>query len=191
MKLTAQKTEISPIEDYISTDYNPLNLNYGQYIMKKTVNLPLYNEFINIFSNHQIKSWQAKHFWKEMDLKPPYRTKRHKSLMYSALKMLLKYNYLELNIEKSTKKTFSYNETPRLNELRNKHKKQKLDQIFSRKKTEILCEIREKENNLKFIHSLALMDKSLEKFFIDHQNNLEMDIRNMNSNLKFMEEILN
>lgn len=111
--------------------------------------------------------------------------------MYSALKMLLKYNYLELNIEKSTKKTFSYNETPRLNELRNKHKKQKLDQIFSRKKTEILCEIREKENNLKFIHSLALMDKSLEKFFIDHQNNLEMDIRNMNSNLKFMEEILN
>lgn len=111
--------------------------------------------------------------------------------MYAGLKILLKCNYLKLDPENSTKKAFSYTETPRLNELRDKHKKQKLEHIFLKKKTELLCEIQDKENNLKFMHSLFLDDKSLEKYFIDHQNKLKNDIRNINSNLKFMEEILN
>lgn len=67
MKLTAQKTEISPIEDYISTDYNPL-LHKGQPVMRKTVNLRLYDEFMDIFANHEIKNWQGKHFWEKMGM---------------------------------------------------------------------------------------------------------------------------
>lgn len=36
--------------------------------MRKTVNLPLYDEFMDIFANHEIKNWQAKHFWEKMGM---------------------------------------------------------------------------------------------------------------------------
>lgn len=110
MKLTAQKTEISPIEDYISTDYNPL-LHKGQPVMRKTANLPLYDEFMDIFANHEIKNWQAKHFWEKMGMSKNSKVEQHRRLMYVGLRILVKCHYLEVDVSQSTRRVFSYKET--------------------------------------------------------------------------------
>lgn len=117
MKLTAQKTEISPIEDYISTDYNPL-LHKGQPVMRKTANLPLYDEFMDIFANHEIKNWQAKHFWEKMGMSKNSKVEQHRRLMYVGLRILVKCHYLEVDVSQSTRRVFSYKETHRLDSKR-------------------------------------------------------------------------
>ncbi|HHX4924422.1 hypothetical protein [Acinetobacter baumannii] len=150
MKLTAQKTEISPIEDYISTDYNPL-FDFGKHDMRKIVNLPLYDEFMDIFMNHEICNWQAKNFWEKINLSQTYGSYERRRQMYAGLKVLVKYNYLEIDFNSSTKRAYSYKERPRLEELRNKYKKHQLEKIFSTKKIELLSQIKEKENNINFI----------------------------------------
>lgn len=190
MKLIAQKTEISTIEDYISTDYNPL-LYLGQSVMRKTVNLPLYDEFMGIFENHEIRNWQAKHFWEKMVLSKHISSEEDRWLMYAGLRILVKCQYLEVDMSKSTKRAFSYKETQRLDNLREILKKQKLETLFFEKKSEFLCQIQDKENNINFIKTLLEDDKTLEKYFIVHQQKLENDIRNINSNIKFMEDVLN
>lgn len=159
--------------------------------MSKTVNLPLYEEFIDIFANHEIRNWQAKHFWKEMMGNQNIRTEKDRRLMYAGLKILVKCHYLEVDVAQSTKKAFSYKETQRLENLRENYKKQKLEKVFLEKKTEFLCQIKDKENNINFIQTLLADDRTLEKFFIVHQQKLENDIKNINSNIKFMEDILN
>jgi len=111
--------------------------------------------------------------------------------MYAGLRVLLKCNYLELDIENSKKNAFSYKETPHLNKLRELYKKQKLTELFSTKKLVLLDELQEKENIIEFINDLLLDDKSLEKYFIDHKKTLENDIKKINSNIRFMDDILN
>ena len=159
--------------------------------MSKSVNLPLYDEFLKIFINHEIINWQAKHFWEKMGLNQRYRAKRCKRLMYVGLRVLLRCKYLEIDVTKSSKKAFSYKETPRLNELRDRYKKQKLEAIFSIKKSEFLNQIKDKENNIEFIESLLSDDKTLEKYFINHKEKLETDIKNIKSNIKLMDSIMN
>ncbi|MDM1786760.1 hypothetical protein [Acinetobacter bereziniae] len=159
--------------------------------MRKTVNLPLYDEFMDIFANHEIKNWQAKHFWERMSVGKSYFAEQHRRLMYAGLKVLVKCQYLEVDVSQSTSKAFSYIETNRLDNLREKYKKQKLERIFLTKKTEFLCQIKDKENNINFIQTLLADDKTLEKYFIAHQQKLENDIRSINSNIKFMEDVLN
>lgn len=159
--------------------------------MKKTFKLPLYNEFLEVFANNEIHNWQAKHFWEKMGLNQRYRARRCKRLMYAGLRVLLKYNYLELDIESSKKNAFSYKETPHLNKLRELYKKQKLTELFSTKKLVLLDELQDKENIIEFINDLLLDDKSLEKYFIDHKKTLENDIKKINSNIRFMDDILN
>ncbi|ENU93546.1 hypothetical protein F971_00804 [Acinetobacter vivianii] len=159
--------------------------------MRKTVNLPLYDEFMDIFANHEIRNWQAKHFWKEMVGSLNIRAEQDKRLMYAGLKILVKCDYLEVDITQSKKGIFSYKETQRLELLRKKHIKQKLERVFVEKKIEFLCQIKDKENNINFIQTLLADDQTLEKYFLEHQLRLENDIRNINSNIKFMEDVLN
>lgn len=159
--------------------------------MRKTVNLPLYDEFMDIFTNYEIENWQAKHFWEKMKINQSHKAEPHRRLMYIGLKILVRFKYLEVDIHQSTKRAFSYKELPRLDELRDKHKKQKLERIFSTKKNEFLGQIKDKENNIDFIQAILADDKSLEKYFIIHQQKLENDIKSINSNIKFMEEVLN
>ncbi|MFV5374271.1 hypothetical protein [Acinetobacter calcoaceticus] len=159
--------------------------------MRKTVNLPLYDQFMDIFANHEIKNWQAKHFWEKMGMNNSSRAEQHRHLMYAGLRVLVKCHYLEVDVTQSTRKTFSYKETHRLENLREKHKKQILERVFLEKKTEFLGQIKDKETNINFIQSLLADDKTLEKYFILHQQKLENDIRSINSNIKFMEDILN
>ena len=158
--------------------------------MPKSVNLPLYDEFLKIFLDHKILNWQAKHFWEKMDLNQRYRAKYCKKLMYVGLRVLLKCQYLVVDANKSTKNAFSYNETPRLNELRNEYKKHKLEKIFLIKEIEFINKIKDKENNLMFIESLLLEDKTLEKHLINHKENLENEIKIMNSNIQLMKGIV-
>ncbi|MCY1160523.1 hypothetical protein D9M71_00510 [compost metagenome] len=159
--------------------------------MKKNIKLPLYDEFLEIFDNHQINNWRARHFWEKIKLEDCYKTKWYKNQMYTGLKVLLECKYLEVDNEKSTKTSFSYKETPRLNELRDQHKKQKLERVFNTKKIELSGRIKDKENNINFIKSLLEDDKTLEKYFISHKEKLENDIKNINSNIKLMNNILN
>ncbi|QDK97120.1 hypothetical protein FM020_04135 [Acinetobacter tandoii] len=159
--------------------------------MKKNVKLPLYDEFLEIFDNHQIKNWRARHFWEIIKLENCYNNKRYKNQMYAGLKVLLECKYLEIDEEKSTKTSFSYNETSRLNELRERHKKQKLEKIFNSKKIELSDLIKDKENNINFIKSLLEDDKTLEKYFIKHKDKIEIEIKNIQSNINLMNNILN
>ncbi|MDC5485956.1 hypothetical protein NRA67_19490, partial [Acinetobacter baumannii] len=55
----------------MSTDYNPL-FDFGKHDMRKIVNLPLYDEFMDIFMNHEICNWQAKNFWEKINLSQTY-----------------------------------------------------------------------------------------------------------------------
>ena len=158
--------------------------------MPKSVNLPLYDDFLKIFIDNEIINWQAKHFWEKMGLNQRDRAKHCKQLMYIGLRVLLKCQYLEVDANKSTKKAFSYNETPRLNELRNQYKKQKLKNAFLLKETEFINKIKDKENNLTFIESLLLDDKTLEKHLINHKEKLENEIKNMHSNIRLMKDIM-
>lgn len=111
--------------------------------------------------------------------------------MYVGLRILVKCHYLEVDVSQSTRRVFSYKETHRLDNLREKFKKQKLEKVFLAKKTEFLGQIKDKENNINFIQTLLADDKTLKKYFIVHQQQLENDIRSINSNIKFMEDVLN
>lgn len=158
--------------------------------MSKSVNLPLYDEFLKIFINHKIINWQAKHFWEKMGASQHNRTIHRKSLMYVGLRVLLRCKYLEIDEVKSSKKSFIYKETPKLDELRDKYIKRKLEAIFEVKKNDFLNQIQNKENNIKFIESILLEDETLEKYFINHKEKLENDIKNIKSNIKFMDSIM-
>lgn len=159
--------------------------------MKRPVHLPLYHEFLELFDNYEIQNWRAKQFWEKLNINQIYRNDKTKRLMYSGLKILIRFQYLEVNHETSRKNVFSYTETPRMNELRNRTKKQKLEEIFSKKKTEFLDQIKDKENNIEFLESLLSDDKTLEKYFINHKETMENDIKNIKSNIKLMDDIMN
>lgn len=143
------------------------------------------------FANQEIKNWQAKHFWEKMGMSKNSKVEQHRRLMYVGLRILVKCHYLEVDVSQSTRRVFSYKETHWLDNLREKFKKQKLEKVFLAKKTEFLGQIKDKENNINFIQTLLADDKTLEKYFIVHQQQLENDIRSINSNIKFMEDVLN
>lgn len=159
--------------------------------MKRPVHLPLYHEFLELFDNYEIQNWRAKQFWEKLNVNQNYRNEKSKRLMYSGLKVLMYYKYLEIDPAASKKNIFSYTETPRMNELRNRTKKQKLEKIFSEKKVKFLAQIKDKENNIDFIETLLSDNKTLEKYFINHKERLENEIKNINSNIRLMDEIFN
>lgn len=158
--------------------------------MSRKTHLPLYDDFLELFINYEINNWQAKDFWKKMLTSRPNMSKTARSRMYSGLKILLDFKYLEVNPTASSKYSFRYKETSRLNDLRNQYKKQKLQDIFMSKKSDLLVEREEKENNIEFLNTLLSDDATLEKYFITHKDKIEKDIKKINSNIKLMEEIL-
>lgn len=158
--------------------------------MKRSVHLPLYHEFLELFDNYEIQNWQAKQFWEKLNISQNQRNEKSKRLMYSGLKVLMYYQYLEVDPATSNKNVFSYKETPRMNELRNRTKKQKLEETFAKKKSEFLDQIKDKENNIEFLQSLLSYDETLEKYFINHKEKLKNEIKNINSNIRLMDEIL-
>ncbi|MGO1064073.1 hypothetical protein [Acinetobacter lwoffii] len=158
--------------------------------MKRSIHLPMYYEFLELFDNYEIQNWEAKQFWEKLNMSQNNRNEKSKRLMYSGLRVLMKLKYLEVNPLTSKKNIFSYTETPRMKELRNRTKKQKLEEIFSKKKTEFLDQIKDKENNIKFLQSLLSDDKTLEKYFINYEEQLKNDIKNINSNIRLMDEII-
>jgi hypothetical protein len=158
--------------------------------MKRPRHLPLYYEFLELFDNYEIQNWEAKQFWEKLNISQNNKNEKSKRLMYSGLRVLVQLQYLEVNPLTSKKNIFSYTETPRMNELRNRIKKQKLEEIFSKKKTEFLDQIKDKENNIEFLESLLSDDKTLEKYFINYKEQLKNDIKNINSNIRLMNEIM-
>src|SRR5690606_39762955 len=109
----------------------------------------------------------------------------------SGLKVLMYYQYLEIDPAASKKNVFSYTETPRMNELRNRTKKQKLEKIFSEKKVQFIAQIKDKENNVEFLNDLLADNESLEKYFINYKETMENDIKNIKSNIKLMDDTMN
>ncbi|WP_180103907.1 hypothetical protein [Acinetobacter sp. YH12134] len=159
--------------------------------MPRSIHLPLYDEFLELFDNHTVQNWEAKKFWEKINIKQASRNEKSRRLMYSGLKVLRRCKYLSVASENTKKGVFLYSETPRLNELRGRLKKQKLEGTFNQKKLEFLDQIQDKENNIEFLQSLLVSDSTLEKYFIKHKEKLENDIRNINSNIKLMDDILN
>ena len=58
------------------------------------------------------------------------------------------------------------------------------------KETEFINQINDKKNNLTFIESLLSDDKTLEKYLINYKEQLKNDIKNINSNIRLMDEII-
>jgi hypothetical protein len=158
--------------------------------MKNSVNLPLYNEFLELFDNYKILNWKAENFWEVIKRNQPNPTRKYKRQMYEGLKVLLECQYLEIDTIRSRKKAFIYSETPRLEELRSRHKNEQLAKIFSCKKASLLNDIEELESNITFINNLVSEDQTLEKYFIEIKELLEKDIRKFKSNIKLMDGIL-
>lgn len=86
--------------------------------MARNTHLPLYDDFLDLFINHEVNNWQAKDFWEKMLTSRPNMPKTAKRRMYSGLKILLDFEYLEVNPTASSKYSFRYKETSRLNDLR-------------------------------------------------------------------------
>lgn len=158
--------------------------------MKRPIHLPLTYEFFELFDNYEIKNWQAKQFWKNLNISSDEKNKNTKSLMYSGLKILTKIGFLEVNYEISKRNSFSYTETVPLSEFRNQRKKEKLEIFFSKKKSECIYQIEDKKNNIAFLESLLSEDKILNQYFLKYQNDLKNDVEKIKSNLKLMERIL-
>ena len=102
--------------------------------MARNTHLPLYDDFLDLFINHEVNNWQAKDFWEKMLTSRPNMPKTAKRRMYSGLKILLNFKYLEADPTTSSKNSFRYKETPRLNDLRNKYKKQNFKIFLCQKK---------------------------------------------------------
>lgn len=118
--------------------------------IKRSVHLPLYHEFLELFDNHEIQNWQAKQFWEKLNISQHNRTEKTKRLMYSGLRVLMQLQYLEVDPLTSKKNTFSYTETPRMNELRSRTKIQRLKETFSKKKLNLLIKSKIKKIILNF-----------------------------------------
>ena len=137
MKLTAQKTEISPIEDYISTDYNP------HYFLKMVLftmfdfNLPLEHHFLNIFENYEINNWEAKQFWSKFDVSENVNHFRLRQNAYLGIKILSKKGYLSFKCSPNSSKIFWYSETHKLKQIRINNFKKNYRQIFMDHKNKI------------------------------------------------------
>lgn len=145
---------------------------------------------MEIFDNNEILNWKAKDFWVAMKFDQCYDIKKMRRQMYASLKILLICEYLKIDTSRSTKKIFIYSETPRLQELRNKYKNEKLTKVFLANKKSLLDEIEEKEANINFINNLLSTDKSLEKYFIEAKEKLEKEIKNFKAHIKLMEDII-
>ena len=50
--------------------------------------------------------------------------------------------------------------------------------------------INDKENNIKFLESFLSDDETLEKYFINHKEKLEIEIKNIKSNIKLMDNMM-
>lgn len=145
---------------------------------------------MEIFDNNEILNWKAKDFWVAMKFEQCCDIHKMRRQMYASLKILLICEYLKIDTSRSTKKIFIYSETPRLQELRNKYKNEKLTKVFSANKKSLLDEIEEKEANINFINNLLSTDNSLDKYFIEVKEKLEKDIKNFKAHIKLMEDII-
>ena len=63
--------------------------------MPKSVNLPLYDDFLKIFIDNEITNWQAKHFWEKMPFDNEYNKNILKAKMYRGLTILVQHKYLK------------------------------------------------------------------------------------------------
>ena len=55
--------------------------------MARNTHLPLYDDFLDLFINHEVNNWQAKDFWEKMLTSRPNMPKTAKRRMYSGLKI--------------------------------------------------------------------------------------------------------
>ena len=53
--------------------------------MARNTHLPLYDDFLDLFINHEVNNWQAKDFWEKMLTSRPNMPKTAKRRMYSGL----------------------------------------------------------------------------------------------------------
>lgn len=145
---------------------------------------------MEVFDNNQITNWKAKNFWAAMKFKQCHNIQKFRRQMYAGLKILLICEYLKIDTTRSNKQVFIYSETPRLEELRNRYKNERLKNIFSDKKKSLLDDIEEKEANIIFINDLLSADKSLERYFIEVKEMLEKDIKKFKAHIKLMDDII-
>lgn len=158
--------------------------------MTKATPLPLYDEFMLVFRKHKIENWEAKDFVNVITSDSQNSNKKIRIQIYKALKILVRFNYLNIDKSKSTKKLFSYCETQRLQELRVDPVRQKLAQIFEEKELELLQQIQEKEKSIDFIRSIYIGDDiDIKNYLSDQVLKKESEINIIRLNIKTMEDI--
>jgi hypothetical protein len=158
LKLTAQKTEISPIEDYISTDYNPL-LCFLKVSKMLKLNIPLAGHFLEIIKNYEIEDWEAKCFWliiRQSDQLDPSNFKALREDMYAAIKLLSKNDYLVAQRSPFNKNAYLYSETQKIKELRKQLIETEARNPLIIKKNNINKELEFLKKQMEFIDELIL-----------------------------------
>ncbi len=157
--------------------------------MAQTI-LPFYKEFADIFEKHEIINWQAKDFWEKIGLQQSYDAKNRRKMLYKGLRILVKANYLRVDPAKSTKQCFSYVETEHLIHLKKSMRISILTQAFEQKKAELLKQQREKRSSLFFLGDLMIENPNLRKYLTPMTEDLDRDIKIIDSNLQLMKMIL-
>lgn len=152
--------------------------------------LPFYNEFAEIFENHDIINWQAKDFWEKIGLQEAYDAKNRRKMLYKGLRILVKTKYLRIDPAKSTKQCFSYVQTEHLVHLKKSMRVSILEQAFEQKKAELLKEQSDKRRSAFFINNLMIENYYLRKYLTAMSEDLDRDIQIINSNLQLMKMIL-
>lgn len=157
--------------------------------MAKTI-LPFYKEFAEIFEKHDIINWQAKDFWGKIGLQESYDAKNRRKMLYKGLRILVRDEYLRIDPAKSNKQCFSYVQTAHLVHLKKAMRAAILVHAFEQKKAELLKQEREKRSSMFFLENLMIENYHLRKYLTQISEDLDRDIKIINSNLQLMKMIL-
>lgn len=157
--------------------------------MAQTI-LPFYKEFADIFEKHEIINWRAKDFWEKLGLQQSYDAENRRRMLYKGLRLLVKANYLRVDPAKSTKHCLSYVETEDLIHLKESMRISILTQAFEQKKADLLKQQREKRRSEFFLGDLMIEHPHLRKYLTPITEDLDRDIKIIDSNLQLMKMIL-
>lgn len=148
---TVQKTELSLIEDYISTAYNPHFRFYELHFMQFS-QMPLFDVFLPVIQENTVRNWTSNDFWLKIRLPHGERNRFNRQRMYRILRKLVELVFLEKQVNHSNHKFSRFNETEKTIELK----------CFGKPKNEFSNMVLE-ENKIN--EEITFLEKQTEKYF--------------------------
>ena len=191
MKLIAQKTEISPIENYISTDYNPL-FGFLVFIMKQIAS-PIFKSFLLLLSKNQIDGWTSNKIWIKLNLSKDEKEPINQQQLYRLLRKLVKQGHLTKHIHSNNPRLSTFVETESMATFRKQFELQtvKNDSGKLEFKTKKLKEKQKiYENQIKASEQALIDFPELRTNILKRKNQLLQDIKKLKAYTDFLTSLI-